>query len=148
MLFVKIEDAITGLELLVFPKIYQETLNLWQEEKVLIVEGKFSLKDGDPKVLVNQSYEINDQNISMVIDNLKSRPTMKQSSNGTMAKKAVIDYPKGASKELAEQVKELFLKFPGNEQVVLQIGNKQIQTNFRINKNKEFDEKLKEVFKR
>jgi len=148
MLFVKIEDAICSIELLVFPKIYQDTLNLWEEEKVLIVEGKFSLKDGEPKVLVNQGYEINDQNVSMVINGLKSRPA--GAANGTVqqvdkAKQTIIDYPKGASKELAEKVKQIFLDHPGEEQVVLRIGDKQIKTNFKITKNEQFDNKLKDV---
>jgi len=149
MLFVRIEDAITGLELLVFPKIFQETMALWQEERVLIVEGKFSLKDGEPKVLVNQGFEINDQNKQMIVESLKTKPI----SNGNkkpvrpnmQQREVVIDYPKGASKELAEKVKQIFLQHPGEELIVLRIGDKMIKTNFKISKNTEFDNKLKEV---
>jgi len=158
MLFVRIEDAITGMELLVFPKIFQETMALWQEEKVLIVEGKFSLKDGEPKVLVNQGYEINDQNKNMIVNNFQNRPVVlnennryssyKKSSNSTKQPKHItIEYPKGASKELAEKVKELFLEYPGEELIVLRIGNKMIKTNFKINKSTEFDTKLEQILK-
>lgn len=146
MLFVKIEDALTGIELLVFPKIFQQTLNLWQEEKLLVVEGKFSLKDGEPKVLVNSSFEVNNENIDMIINDLKNNSVKSGRSDFSGSKKRVlIDYPKGASKELAGKVKNLFLKYPGEEQVILRIGEKQIKTNFRINKCQNFNHELKEI---
>ncbi|HUT22331.1 MAG TPA: DNA polymerase III subunit alpha [Candidatus Bipolaricaulota bacterium] len=153
MLFVKIEDAITGVELLVFPKIYQETMSLWQEEKILVVEGSFSIKDGDPKVLVNQVFEINEQNKLMLAENLKTKPIAEPDRGKYYKKKdtdnspnnkipqVVLAYPKGATKEQATAVKKLFLEYPGEEIVVLKIGEKMIRTNFKIAKSEEFDEK-------
>ncbi len=55
MLFVRIEDAITSVELLIFPRLLKETAALWIEGKVIIVRGKISEKDQDLKVLVNQA---------------------------------------------------------------------------------------------
>lgn len=53
MLFVTIEDTTSSVEVLVFPKILDETLELWVEGNVVIIEGTKSAKDGIPKILAN-----------------------------------------------------------------------------------------------
>jgi len=53
MLFVKIEDGIENLEILVFPKLYKETMAVWQTGQVIICLGTTSDKDGDTKILAN-----------------------------------------------------------------------------------------------
>ncbi|MFZ5365118.1 MAG: DNA polymerase III subunit alpha [Patescibacteria group bacterium] len=155
MLFVKIEDALTGIELLVFPKILQESTALWQEEKLLIVEGKFSIKDGEPKVLVNQAYELTEQNREAALQHFNGKPIAQdnyskysnknESRKQSTAKTVIIDYPKGATKEQAEAVKKIFLAHPGDEQVILRIGDKMIRTNFQIKKSDDFDKEMERV---
>lgn len=58
MLFVKIEDLTSRMEVLVFPKVLARNPGLWQEEKVLVVRGKLSDKDGSPKILCEDAVEI------------------------------------------------------------------------------------------
>jgi len=54
MLFVKIEDAATSVELLIFPRLYKESQALWQEGRAIITDSKVSEKDKEIKVLVNR----------------------------------------------------------------------------------------------
>ncbi|MFA6514414.1 MAG: DNA polymerase III subunit alpha [Patescibacteria group bacterium] len=54
MIFVKLEDAVASTELLIFPRLYKETTELWQEGRTIIVEGKASEKDSDLKILANR----------------------------------------------------------------------------------------------
>lgn len=71
MLFVKIEDAISNIELLVFPSLLKETPLLWQEGRVIICQGKISEKDQDLKLLVNKAVVIDPLNPAKSVDEFK-----------------------------------------------------------------------------
>lgn len=58
MLFVGIEDTTGVSEILVFPRLYQETHTLWQSDQIVVVEGRISTKDGQIKVIANQIWEL------------------------------------------------------------------------------------------
>jgi DNA polymerase-3 subunit alpha len=58
MLFVKLEDTGARTEVLVFPKILAKNPGLWQEEKVLLIRGRISDKDGTTKILCEDAVEI------------------------------------------------------------------------------------------
>lgn len=58
MLFVKLEDAMNRTEVLVFPKVFAKNPGLWQKEKILMVRGRLSDKDGQPKILCEEAIEI------------------------------------------------------------------------------------------
>jgi len=58
MLFVKIEDATNGVELLIFPRLLKETPNLWREGQAIITDSKLSEKDREVKVLVNRALPL------------------------------------------------------------------------------------------
>jgi len=53
MLFVKIEDGVDNLEILVFPRLYKETMKLWLSGQVIVCLGTVSDKDGETKILAN-----------------------------------------------------------------------------------------------
>jgi DNA polymerase III alpha subunit len=53
MLFVKISDGLENLELLIFPKLYKETSQLWQEGQAILCLGTISDKDSETKILAN-----------------------------------------------------------------------------------------------
>ncbi len=54
MIFVKLEDALSSTELLVFPRLYKETMELWVEGRAMIIAGKVSEKDQDIKFLADK----------------------------------------------------------------------------------------------
>ncbi|MBI2056038.1 MAG: DNA polymerase III subunit alpha [Candidatus Sungbacteria bacterium] len=58
MLFVKIEDMSASTEVLVFPKILAQNQTIWQTDKILIIKGRLSDKDGVPKILCEEVVEI------------------------------------------------------------------------------------------
>ncbi len=66
MAFVKLEDKTGELELIVFPKTYTDSPELWQVDKVLLVQGKINTKDRDGnfgeelKLLADKAEEITD----------------------------------------------------------------------------------------
>lgn len=58
MLFVKLEDLTAKTEVLVFPKVLARNPALWQLDKILLVRGRLSDKDGVPKILCEEAIEI------------------------------------------------------------------------------------------
>jgi DNA polymerase-3 subunit alpha len=67
MAFVKIEDTSGDIEAILFPGAFQQTLGLWERDRVVLVRGKLSAKDRDGnmgqelKVLVDDAREITPQ---------------------------------------------------------------------------------------
>ena len=51
MLFVEIEDLTGRIEVLVFPSILEQTATAWQEEKIVLVNGRLSDRDSNLKIL-------------------------------------------------------------------------------------------------
>ena len=58
MYFVKIEDTSGNIEVIVFPKIYEQNPGLWQENKIVSVSGRVSDKDGVLKLIAEGAKEV------------------------------------------------------------------------------------------
>ena len=71
MLFVKIEDATSTVEILVFPRLYKETGTLWREGEAVIIDGKVSEKDHEVKILVNRVNILSSQEPQKSVDDFK-----------------------------------------------------------------------------
>ncbi|HZJ41680.1 MAG TPA: DNA polymerase III subunit alpha [Patescibacteria group bacterium] len=71
MIFVKIEDALSSSELLIFPRLYKETMDIWEEGRALIVAGKISEKDQDIKILADKVAILNLEDPKKSINDFK-----------------------------------------------------------------------------
>jgi len=64
MAFVKLEDRFGEIEVILFPNSYQQTIGLWERDKVVLIRGKVSAKDRagklgtEFKVLVDDAREV------------------------------------------------------------------------------------------
>ncbi len=64
MAFVRIEDELGDIEVILFPSAYQQTLGLWERDRVVIIHGKVSAKDKEGnlgqevKILVDDAREV------------------------------------------------------------------------------------------
>ena len=58
MIFVKIEDLGDGMEVLVFSDVMNKNLSLWKENNVVIIEGKLSWRDDEPKLIAQSAVEL------------------------------------------------------------------------------------------
>ncbi len=54
MLFVSFEDPSGKAEALVFPKLLEQTSDTWQNDQVVLIQGKISTKDNEVKVLADK----------------------------------------------------------------------------------------------
>ncbi|HEX2986615.1 MAG TPA: DNA polymerase III subunit alpha, partial [Chloroflexota bacterium] len=55
MLAAQMEDLLGGLEVVVFPRTYERTKSIWEEDAVVVVEGKVDAKDERKKVLAEKA---------------------------------------------------------------------------------------------
>lgn len=56
--FVRLADSGGNTELVVFPKTWEKTQHLWETDRCVIVAGKVSRKDGDPKIIADVAEEL------------------------------------------------------------------------------------------
>jgi DNA polymerase III subunit alpha len=70
MAFVKIEDRFGEIEAVLFPNSYQQTLGLWERDKVVMIRGKVNSRDkegsqtSEVKIMVGDAREITSQQAS------------------------------------------------------------------------------------
>lgn len=144
MAFVKIEDHGAETELIIFPGTYQQTVGLWERDRVVLVRGKVSSKDREGntgeevKVIVDDGREITAEQATGYQSTGKKKPAPKQSKPKTAAPaRATAPTAKAASADSArlfvrladsqDQERLLSLKqtideHPGETEVVLVLG--------------------------
>lgn len=72
MLFTQIEDLTGNLEILVFPNLLDENKDLWQEEKIVLIKGRLSDKDGVVKLIAQIAIEFDAKNIDDIFRKLEN----------------------------------------------------------------------------
>ncbi len=61
MAFVTIEDMFGAIESLVFPKVLKDYSHILNEGKIVVIEGRLSLRDDEePKLICERAYDISD----------------------------------------------------------------------------------------
>jgi DNA polymerase-3 subunit alpha len=58
MAFVRLEDLTGSIEVVVFPKLYQTTALQWEEQRMVIVEGKSNVREGEWKMLADKVWDL------------------------------------------------------------------------------------------
>ena len=70
MAFIKIEDQTAEVEVILFPGAYQQTIGLWERDRVVLIRGKVNARDregnqsSEVKVMVDDAREITAQQAS------------------------------------------------------------------------------------
>lgn len=58
MLFAKIEDFTDGMEVVVFSDTLARNPNIWQENKPILISGRMSFRNGEPKLICDNATEL------------------------------------------------------------------------------------------
>ncbi len=58
MAFAQVEDLTGSMEVVIFPSVFRQTISLWEEDRLVIIDGQGSTKDGEFKVLVDRVTEL------------------------------------------------------------------------------------------
>jgi len=150
MAFVKLEDRFGEVEIILFPSSYQQTVGLWERDKVMLVRGKVSAKDRDGnigsevKIMVDDAREITTAQAAGYQLTGKKRKTPKEKAALRAAKAAAsstsetvalvrervyIRLHSSQDQEVLVTLKQTLDDFQGGTDVVLVLGesaNKQV----------------------
>jgi DNA polymerase-3 subunit alpha len=141
MAFMDIEDEFDSIEVVVFPKTFEKYKTVLNPDAPILIQGKFEEKDGEPKIILEQVYELKKDNLQNLKDILKMSSggkTGSKESAEAMQDSAEIGIlvPKTMPQAFADELKKVFVEFPGNRRVVLVVeeegGRKKIPTSFSI----------------
>jgi DNA polymerase-3 subunit alpha len=117
MAFVELEDLTGKLEVVVFPGIFQKNSEIWKEDKVVVVSGKLSNKDGALKVLADKAEEVTLE----MEQEAKQLPITKNSEERQEvvepSRRLLIQYD--AQKSDAQEIKELLLGLRGGQDKII-----------------------------
>ena len=95
MAFVKIEDEFGEIELILFPSIYQQTIGIWERDRIVIVRGKVSAKDREGnlgeelKILVDEAREVTHEQAAAYQPTGRKQRELKVSKKGNALSLAV-----------------------------------------------------------
>jgi DNA polymerase-3 subunit alpha len=163
MMFVKIQDTTGGLELLVFPRTYETTKEVWTEGKKVCVIGKTGDAEGDDKLFVEKVYEVTPETVSGILQQLSMGKSMEKAvatptppitiNQRVDSRIGIEETAEGVELSVAEEglknkadkLKILLAQFPGEKTVYLKIGDKKIKTSFKIDKSAAFVEGLRVI---
>jgi len=127
MAFIDLEDLSGTIEVIIFQSLYSQHKDLVAMEKILLIKGKLSDKDGEAKFIADEIKELGQQAL----------PSAPQS--------VTIKIPEAATDELFGQLKELFESAPGDLNVNLMIKEQKVKTPFRIDLNEDLKSKIKQL---
>lgn len=171
MAFADVEDKTGKIEVLLFPKVWQEHADLAQSDRILHITGKVSDKDGVPKFLAESIKEFDPNSIPKPVEperknfnthsslypnhqspqtNLQPATTATTATTTTSTppdpasgSTVTIKIPGTVSQEIFGELKKLFEQFPGHLDVSLVINEQKIKTPFKIMMNQELKERIK-----
>lgn len=147
MAFVTIADQSAETDLILFPSIYQQTIGIWDRDRVVLVKGKVDTKDRDGKegeeikIIVDDAREItHDQAAAYQATGKKKKtpkpaikPTRTAVSQDKLApakdKRLYVRIIDSNNSELLIKLKSVIDKHEGGTEVVFVVGpdeNKQI----------------------
>ena len=146
MAFVTIEDLKGRIELLVFPNALETTGAVWQEEKIILADGKLSDKDGLFKLIVDDAKVINDQEMEDFKRVLATQEKNLKTDKKIEAQKIIITLPPQADKSVIGRLSQLFDTCNlGETKVFLNINNTKIQTAYSLKLDNSILENIKNI---
>jgi DNA polymerase III subunit alpha len=143
MLFVTVEDMTSSLEILVFPKVLENTASFWTEEKMILASGKLSNKDGEYKLLCDSVKMINQaelEKFKRILDTQKANGL-----NLDKFSKIILQLNNNSNQETLKKISAFFDRAEkGSVKICLAVNNSLLETPYRIKLSAE----LKEAFEK
>jgi DNA polymerase-3 subunit alpha len=113
MMFATLQDLTGSIELMVFPKTYEQTQSIWQEGNIVCVQGKTPREEGDNKVFVEKAEILTKQNAANVIHMMTGGNNFASSENIEQQNKTqsvVIYITKQELQDKTEKLKQIFIE--------------------------------------
>jgi len=161
MMFVTIQDTSGALELLVFPRTYEATKDVWVEGNIVCVVGRTSEDEGDDKLFVEKAHTMTKDNVDLLVRQMavgqqnvsalkqktpRSAGAQTGESESAPSENAIYIIVAPADiKTKSEPIKEVLRKYPGDSAVYIQVGDKKIKTSFKVNARSNIKEELENM---
>lgn len=127
MAFVKLDDGTGTIEVVVFPKVFKETRDFWDDGKPLLVTGKIDIRDETPGIIVDSIETIG------VFDEKGQ-------------KEVFINIPEKTDTNLLKRLKTLLTENPGDQDAFLVFSSgKRIKIPFKINWSKSLAQRINDI---
>lgn len=149
MLFVMIEDTDNKIEILVFPKTLETTGSVWEEDRVVLVSGKISDKDGNFKLLCDNAKVIDQEEFEKfkrIIATRKANDHYENKKGAVVKKQINVSLGANASQEILRKLSQVFNNCDSGEtKVYLTINNSKLETPYRIRFSENLEPELKKI---
>lgn len=116
MAFIRVEDETGSMDLVVFPKIFRRTKNIWADNKALLITGRVDARDESP---------------TLIVEAIHTKDTLDE-----VDKNLFIKIPKGTREIELKRLKSLLLANSGDQSVTMVFeGNnrEKIKLPFKVN---------------
>lgn len=150
MLFVRIENTKESLEVIVFPRTYEETAALWQEDVPVQIEGKVSCDGEEVSFIASKVTVITHHNVQQLALDFRritaqdekryyqkkkeepkpqAPPVQQQPAQSQGVEPGVyLRMEKVPPQEILLKLKDIFEQHEGEKKVFLVIGKKKVKT--------------------
>ncbi|HYE60046.1 MAG TPA: DNA polymerase III subunit alpha [Candidatus Kapabacteria bacterium] len=142
MLFASIEDQTGSVEVLVFPKTYAVTKDIWQVGNIVCVVGKTPKEEGDNKVFVEKGFLLTKENARDMARQLKIGGA---DSTPTSNKTVTLSLSQEEVKEHAHALKALFGEHLGSYDVYIRVGTSTIKAGNAIDWNADISQAIEHI---
>jgi len=127
MAFAKLDDGTGTIEVVVFPKIFKETRDFWNEGRPLLVTGKVDVRDETPGIIVD------------TIETITSAGDKRQ-------KEVFINVSQETDVNNLKRLKALLTENLGNQDAYLAFdGGRKVKLPFKINWNENLAQKIIDI---
>jgi len=147
MLFVTIADTDAAMEVLVFPKVLDVTGSVWEDDKIVLVSGKISDKDGVFKLLCDSVTVVNQEELEKFKRILATRKTNeKPVEKKNDYTKMIITLPNSTNQDILKKLSQYFDHCEsGAVKIYLSINNSRLETPYCISQADGLETNLKNI---
>jgi DNA polymerase III subunit alpha len=129
MAFASLEDELGKVSIVIFPKLFKEDPELWQEDKPILVTGRIDDRDDELSLIVEEATELS-------TDFLAEQPE-------------TLEIPRGTDREAMQKISQILKDNPGSQSVTIVIKNgqadKRIDLPYRVNLTTEVRKKIASI---
>lgn len=120
MMFATIQDMSGTMEVLVFPKVFEETQTLWREGQIVCIVGKTPKESGDNKIFVEKAYALDKYTAPSLARQLSMGSSVTTNTVSREPSLRVVLSKDEVAKH-SEALKHIFLVYPGPNPVYLEV---------------------------
>lgn len=161
MAFVRLENTKETLEVIVFPRTYEETSSIWVADIPVIIEGKVSTENGEVSFITNKVEVITHESIEQQA--LDFTKVTSEDPKRRFYKKKITEEQKEVvapsiilpavyiqigsvpDQQVLHDMKRVFEKYPGTHELYLEIDGKKVKTKTQINYSEDLKIQLLEI---